>query len=101
MPKSRQTGRRLEGRTVAILVEQQYEDLELHYPRLRLTEEGAQVHLVGPRADESYPSKHGYPAKTTHAAKDVDGADYDCLVIPGGYSPDHMRRTEAMVGLVR
>jgi protease I len=92
---------RLEGARVAILVEKLYEDLELHYPRLRLLEAGATVHLVGPKADESYASKHGYPAKTTHAAQDVRGKDYDCVIVPGGYSPDHMRRSRDMVELVR
>src|SRR5262245_7124651 len=92
---------RLHGRRIAILVEKLYEDLELHYPRLRFAEEGAHVDVVGPRAGESYESKHGYPAKATLAAKDVRGGDYDAVVIPGGYSPDHMRRHKEMVQLVR
>src|SRR5688500_495771 len=92
---------KLDPPRVAILVEKMYEDLELHYPRLRLLETGAHVHLVGPEAHETYASKHGYPAKSTHAAKDVEGGDYDCVIVPGGYSPDHMRRTKAMVDFVR
>lgn len=93
--------RRLAGRRVAILVEKLYEDLELHYPRLRMIEEGAVVHVVGPKARETYASKHGYPAVSTHAAARVRGRDYDAVVIPGGYAPDHMRRTPEMVDLVR
>jgi protease I len=92
---------RLEGARVAILVEKMHEDLELHYPRLRLLEAGASVHLVGPKADESYASKHGYPVKSTHAARDVRGKDYDCVIVPGGFSPDHMRRSREMVEFVR
>ena len=91
---------RLDGRRIAILVEKFYEDLELHYPRLRLIEEGAEVHVVGPKAGETYPSKHGYPAVSTHAARRVRGASYDAVVIPGGYAPDHMRRTPEMVKIV-
>ena len=91
----------VEGRKVAILVEKMYEDLELHYPRLRLLEAGAEVHLVGPERGRGYPSKHGYEVTATHAAKDVRGGDYDAVVIPGGYAPDHMRRTAAMVDVVR
>jgi protease I len=91
----------LAGRKVAILVEKLYEDLELHYPRLRLTEAGAEVHVVGPKARTTYESKHGYPARSTHAAQHVRGRDYDAVVIPGGYAPDHMRRTPEMIDLVR
>lgn len=86
---------------VLILVEKIYEDLELWYPKLRLEEAGHEVVLCGPEAGTEYPSKHGYPAKSDVAAKDVDAGDFDALVIPGGYSPDHMRRTPAMVALVK
>jgi protease I len=34
------------------------------------------------------------------AAADVGAADFDAVIIPGGYSPDHMRRCKAMVDLV-
>lgn len=91
----------LVGRTVAILVEQLYQELELWYPYYRLREAGADVTLVGPKADTTYPSKHGYPAKSLRAASDVHAKDFDAIVIPGGYAPDHMRRDPDMVGLVR
>lgn len=91
----------LSGRTVAILVEKLYEDLELWYPYHRLREEGAKIVLVGPQAGETYPSKHGYPARAERAAGDVRASEVDAVVIPGGYSPDHMRRDPAMVALVR
>lgn len=86
---------------VLILVEKIYEDLELWYPKLRLTEAGHEVVVCGPEAGAEYPSKHGYPATSDVAAKDVKVADYDALVVPGGYAPDHMRRVPAMVELVR
>ena len=90
----------LRGKRVAVLVEKFYEDLELWYPILRLREAGATVQIVGPKAGETYPSKHGYPALSDIAASDVNAADLDALIIPGGYSPDHMRRHPAMVDLV-
>lgn len=90
----------LTGKRVAVLVEKMYEDLELWYPVLRLREAGATVTIVGPKAGESYASKHGYPAKSDAAASDVRADDFDAIVIPGGYSPDHMRRCKPMVDLV-
>jgi protease I len=90
----------LKGKRAAVLVEKFYEDLELWYPVLRLREAGCEVQIVGPKAGESYASKHGYPARADVAASDVRPADLDAIIIPGGYSPDHMRRCHAMVDLV-
>ena len=88
------------GKRVAVLVEKFYEDLELWYPVLRLREAGAEVRIVGPKAGESYESKHGYPAKADVSAAEVSADDFDAIIIPGGYSPDHMRRCPPMVDLV-
>ena len=91
---------KIQGKRVAVLVEKFYEDLELWYPVLRLREAGCKVQIVGPKAGETYTSKHGYPAKSDVAASEVKADDFDAIVIPGGYSPDHMRRHKAMVDLV-
>ena len=91
----------LSGKRVAVLVEQKYEELELWYPTLRLREAGAVVELVGPEAGKTYPSKLGYPAKTTLAAADAKAADFDGVVIPGGFAPDYVRRSGPMLELVR
>src|SRR6188768_2653571 len=82
---------------IAILVEKIYEDLELQYPRLRLKEAGHQVDVIGPKAGETYIGKHGYPQKAEKSAADVKASDYDLVVIPGGTSPDHMRRSGDMI----
>lgn len=86
---------------IAILVEKTYEDLELQYPRLRLKEAGHTVQVIGPKAGETYVGKHGYPQKSERAASEVSAADFNLIVIPGGSSPDHMRRDGGMVKLVR
>jgi protease I len=86
---------------IAILVEKVYEDLELQYPRLRLKEAGHTVDVIGPKAGETYIAKHGYPQKSEKAASDVKATDYQLIVIPGGSSPDHMRRDGGMIKLVR
>jgi protease I len=90
----------LTGKRVALLVENLYEDLELWYPLLRLREAGAEVTTVGSGAT-SYTSKHGYPAQADTSADHVSAADFDAVVIPGGYAPDYMRRSQAMVDFVR
>lgn len=90
----------IKGKRVAVLVEKMYEDLELWYPVLRLREAGCDVKIVGPKAGESYPSKHGYPAKADVAIADVSADQFDAVIVPGGYSPDHMRRHPKMVELV-
>jgi protease I len=89
----------LQGKRVAILLEQQYQELEVWYPYYRLKEAGCKVTLVAPEAGQTYPSKLGYPAKSDKSAKDVSADDFDALVIPGGFAPDFIRRSEAMIRL--
>ena len=91
----------LTGKRIAVLLEQQYQEMEVWYPVYRLKEAGAEVVLVAPEAGKSYASKLGYPAKSDAAAKDVTAADFAGIVIPGGFSPDYLRRSEAMLKLVR
>jgi protease I len=90
----------LEGKRAVVLVEQMYQELEVWYPVYRLREAGCKVTLVGSDAETTYPSKLGYPVKSDKAARDVSANDFDLMVIPGGYSPDYMRRCEPMVRLV-
>ena len=90
----------LKGKLVAVLVEKLYEDLELWYPVLRLREAGCDVRVVGPKAHEVYASKHGYPAMSDMAMAEAIELDFDAVIIPGGYSPDHMRRHRLMVEIV-
>ncbi|MGC9335833.1 MAG: type 1 glutamine amidotransferase domain-containing protein [Anaerolineae bacterium] len=91
----------LEGKRIAILAEDNYEDLELWYPLLRMKEAGAEVSVVGMAGVESYTSKHGYPAKVDVVAGKVSAEDFDGIIIPGGYAPDRMRRHGPMLDLVR
>lgn len=85
---------------IAILAEDDYQELELHYPRLRLIEAGARVSVLGAGKDE-YHSGKGYPVQVDFDANQVKPDDFDAVVIPGGMAPDRMRRHKAMVDLVR
>ena len=89
------------NKRVAVLVEQKYEEMEVWYPVFRLREAGCQVTLVGPEAGKTYPSKLGYPAKADVSAADTSADEFDAVVIPGGFSPDYIRRSEPMLKLVR
>ena len=87
----------LSGKTVAIMVDQKYQELEVWYPYYRLIEAGAKVVLVGPEAGVTYPSKLGYPCVSDAAARQARGGDFDAVIVPGGWCPDFMRRDESMI----
>jgi protease I len=89
------------GKRVAILAEDDYEDMELWYPYYRLLEAGHEVKVVGSGRKPTFASKHGYEVKVDLSAADVDIDDYDALVIPGGFAPDRMRRVSTVNELVR
>ena len=91
----------LENAQIAVLAENQYQELELWYPLMRLREEGANVLVVAPASEQVYVSKLGYPVKPDLAVADVEPADLDAVVIPGGFAPEGMRKHKPMVDLVR
>lgn len=91
----------LRGKTIAILAEDQFEDIELLYPYYRLLEEGAKVLLVGSGGAKSYSGKHDIAVNVDVQAADLDPATVDAVIVPGGYAPDRMRRHADMVSLVR
>ena len=91
----------LKGKRVIILVEQMYNEFEFWYPYYRLKEAGAEVVVVGSGSAEEYTSKSGLPCRADTSAEQISAADFDGIIIPGGYAPDHMRRHPSMVKLVK
>lgn len=85
---------------IAILIENYFDEHELIYPYHRLRED-YEVHLVGTEKDTEYKGKSGLGVKSTHSSEGVKAEDYEALFIPGGYSPDHMRRCDATIELVK
>jgi protease I len=90
----------LEGHAVAILLAEGVEDLEFHVTRMRLIEEGAEVIAAGVKPDEVR-GKNGLAAKPDALIGDVDPDGLLGLVIPGGWAPDKLRRSEEVLDLVR
>lgn len=91
----------LKGKCVAVLAEDMYQELELWYPVLRMREAGAEVKIVGTGSSPTYASKHGYPVTVDTTADRVTSADFDAVIIPGGFAPDRLRRYPAVLSLVR
>ena len=92
----------LTGKRVAMLVEDEFEDLELTGPLEALRAAGAVVTIVGPTAGATFRGKRGEAVVTSEmAAGAARMKDFDALVIPGGHAPDKMRMRHAMVDLAR
>lgn len=91
----------LKGKRIIILVEQIFNDLEFWYPYFRLKEAGAEVTVVGSGSSDIYTGKSGTQIKEDAKASEISSSDYDGIIIPGGYAPDHMRRYSEMVKLVK
>ncbi len=91
----------LSGKSVLLLVDEGYEDLEFWYPYYRLKEEGAEV-IVGAHDAKEYGSKHGYPAQADRKVGDLEPSEFDAVVIPGGtHCPDRLRRHREILAFVR
>ena len=111
---------RLAGKRIAIIVANEFEDIELLFPILRLSEEGARVTVV-PMHLGSHPRPYveGKPVTGRFGSpvplpvmppgpryelgtlERLHADDIDCLLFPGGYSPDYVRRNQAVLNLVR
>ncbi len=89
------------SRRIAIFVENLYQELELWYPLLRFQEEGIETTLVGTGERDVYTGKNGYPARSEETASMIAPRDFDGAVIPGGFAPDYLRRSPAVITMVR
>jgi len=91
----------LTGKKIALLVDNIYQEMEVWYPLYRFREAGAEVVTVGAKAGETYTSKFGYPVHCDKSYEQVSAAEFDGLIVPGGYAPDHIRRHAMALQLVR
>jgi len=92
----------LEGKRIAILVDDGFEDSELFEPLRALKEVDAKVIIIGAGVQDSYRGKRGRGTITVDAfANDVSAQDFDAVIIPGGCAPDKMRLHQSMIDLVK
>jgi protease I len=90
----------LEGKRIAVLAGLEYEDLELHYPYLRLMEEGAEVKVLAVKKEEIR-GKHGLSIRADLSIAETKPEDFECVVVPGGWAPDRLRRYPEVLDFVR
>jgi protease I len=85
---------------ILFLVADQYEDMELWYPKIRVREAGYQPVVAG-KDRTTYHGKKGYPVNADLTLEEVKPEEYAAVVVPGGYAPDLMRRYDRLLQIVR
>lgn len=112
--------KRLEGKRVVLLVANEFEDIELWYPALRLSEEGAEVVICAvetglhtrPALPQKYvtgrfgttvpPLVHQVGKRFSIAKiEEISPENADALIMPGGFSPDALRVDKKCLDVVR
>lgn len=97
----------IEGKRVAALVGDGFEESELIEPKRALEDSGAVVTIVGldDRSLQKIRGKRGLDegpgTKAEELVADVTADDFDALLIPGGFSPDALRTNREVQRFVR
>jgi protease I len=86
---------------ILIFIEDAYEDMELVYPKYRLQEAGFQVTFAGPKANQKYLGKHGYPSVSDTTIAETNSRDFAGVICAGGWMPDKLRRDPKVKSLLQ
>ncbi len=86
---------------ILIFLENGFEDSEFIYPYYRFQEEGYQLDIAAPKANHTYTGEHGTQYTSNLSPDQVDLANYDALIIPGGRGPDKMRLSDGLISIVK
>ncbi|WP_164509077.1 type 1 glutamine amidotransferase domain-containing protein [Clostridium rectalis] len=92
---------KLKGKRAIMLAEENYDDLELWYPVLRLREDGCEVVIVGSGSSKLYTGKYKTTVNIDKNVDEISAKEFDVLLVPGGWAPDKLRRYESVKRLVR
>jgi protease I len=85
---------------VALLVHDQYQELEFWYPLLRLREAGIDVKVIGAEPDHTYHSRLGYPVIADYGLAEVAAEDFDAVIVPGGGAANSIGADFGLVAFV-
>ena len=97
----------VDGKRIAALIGDGYEEADLNEPRKALEEAGAVVTIVGldERARQKIRGKRGLDdggsVRAEELVADCTAEDFDGILIPGGASPDHLRTNKEVQRLAR
>ena len=96
---------KLKGKTVAILTENGFEEVELTSPKKALEEAGATVHIISPQKQKVKGWNHDHWSIELPVDKNISNArinDYDALILPGGVlNPDQLRQNKDAVDFAK
>ena len=95
----------LQGKKVAILVENGFEQVELTEPRKAAEQAGATTHIISPQSGQVKGWNHTDWGDKFEVDVALDGAnprDYDALLLPGGVmNPDKLRMNQTAIQFIR
>lgn len=91
----------LKNKKVLTIVSDDYDDLEFHYPIIRLKEEGVEIVIAAEQANVTINGKYGLSTVSDIAFSDVKIEEYDGILIPGGWAPDYLRRFDEVLDFVK
>jgi protease I len=93
--------RRIEGKRVALLIEEGFSARDVVDVKRLLEAEGARVTIVGPTTKAPFRDKTAVVEVAADlAASAAKAQDFDTVVIPGGHAPDRLRMRHALIDLV-
>lgn len=84
-----------------VLVENNYQEMEVWYPYYRLEEAGLEVVAAGREAGKVYDSKRGYPITSAQSISSLQSDKFHVVIVPGGYAPDYLRAYPEVLKFVR
>ena len=88
------------NKKIAILTDNEAEDIEFFYPYYRFNEAGYDVDVITSKGG-SFECKNGLGLQKTKAIKEVNHDDYELLYLPGGKAPAKLRKNDMVLDFVK